>query len=75
MESLQMLQILEQYCRQGDKVVEGYPITRISDWKSTYMVQNSADGQTIVLAEFNIDGKNYWAGSSSSNQTIFVSHW
>jgi hypothetical protein len=69
----QMLKIVEQFSRQSE-VVEGQAlVTRVPDYKTVYVEQIGEFGRSIVLTEYKVDGKTYWAGYSSLSNTVFVS--
>ena len=73
MDEKQMGKIVEQYSRLGDEVVGEVKITRIPDWKSVHVETIGDNGRAIVMSEFKVDGKIYWAGFSTRSQTVYVS--
>ena len=74
MNEKQMLQIVEQYSRQSNVLAQEIKVTRVPDYKTIYVEQIGTDGRSIVLTEYKVDGKTYWAGYSTYSQTVFVSH-
>ena len=46
---------------------------QIPDYKTVYIEQVGQSGRSIMLTEYQVDGKTYWAGYSPSSETIFVS--
>ena len=68
-----MLQIVEQYIRQSDVLVPEMKVTRVPDYKTVFVEQFGTDGRSIVLKEYKVDGKTYWAGYSTYSQTVFLS--
>ena len=73
MNEMQMLKIVERYSRKSEAVEGQVKITRVPDYKTVYVEQIGENGRSIVLTEYNIDGKAYWAGYSSLSNTVFVS--
>ena len=73
MNEKQMQQIVEQYIRQSDVLVPDTKVTRVPDYKTVYVEQINGDGRSIVLTEYKVDGKTYWAGYSTYSQTVFLS--
>lgn len=74
MNEKQMLQIVEQYSRQSNVLDQEIKVTRVPDYKTIYVEQIGADGRSLVLTEYKVDGKTFWAGYSTYSQTVFVSH-
>ena len=68
-----MANIVEQYSRQGTEILGEIKVTRVPDWKSVFVETIGERGQAIVMSEYKVDGKIYWAGYSSRSQTVFVS--
>lgn len=73
MDEMQMSNIVEQYSRLGTAVVGEIKITRVPDWKSVYIESIGESGRAIVMSEYKVDGKIYWAGFSTRSQTVYVS--
>jgi len=72
-DSIQMLRIVEQYCRKRGPEYEGIKVTRIADQKTTFVEQIGESGRSVLLNEYKVDGATYWAGYSSRSQTIYIS--
>jgi hypothetical protein len=68
-----MLKIVEQYSRQSALADEEIKVTRVPDWRTVYVEQFDEMGRAIILTEYKVDGKTYWAGYSSRSETVFVS--
>ncbi len=68
-----MLNIVEQYSRQSAMADGEIKVTRVADWKTVYVEQTGEMGRAIILTEYKVDGKSFWAGYSSRSQTVFVS--
>lgn len=73
MNELQILKIVEQFSRTSDPVAGQVKVTRIPDYKTVYIEQLNGSGRSIVLTEYKVDGKTYWAGYSPLSDTVFVS--
>jgi hypothetical protein len=73
MDQKQMARIVEQYSRLGNELVEEIKVTRVPDWKSVFVETIGDRVQSIVMTEYKVDGKIYWAGFSTRSQTVFVS--
>ncbi len=73
MDEKQLSNIVEQYSRSGIDVAGEIKITRIPDWKSVFIEKIGELGRAIVMTEYKVDGKTYWAGFSTRTQTVYVS--
>lgn len=74
MNNQQMLNIVEQFSRQGPQSDGAITVTRVADRKTVFVEHiANGDGRGIVLAEYKVDGKTYWAGYSTRSQTVYVS--
>lgn len=73
MDEKQLSSIIEQYSRSGVEVAGEIKITRIPDWKSVFIEKIGELGRAIVMTEYKVDGKIYWAGFSTRTQTVYVS--
>jgi len=74
MNEMQMIKIVEQFSRKSEPVDSQITVTRVPDYKTVYIEQIEGIGRSIVLSEYKVDGKTYWAGYSSLSDTVFVSH-
>jgi len=73
MNELQMIKIVEQFSRKSEPVEGLVKVIRVPDYKTVYVEQVGESGRSIMLNEYQVDGKTYWAGYSSSSETVFVS--
>jgi hypothetical protein len=73
MDEKHMLEIVEQYSRQSGPEENEIKVTRVPDWTTVYVEQFGDMGRSIVMTEYKVNGKTYWAGYSSRSQTVFVS--
>ena len=69
-----MIKIVEQFSRKGDPVEGQVKVTRVPDYKTVFIEQTGEFGRSIILTEYQVDGKTYWAGYSSFSDTVFVSN-
>ena len=70
---MQMTKIVEQFSRKSEPVEGQIKVTRVPDYKTVYIEQIGDVGRSIVLSEYIVNGKSYWAGYSSRSETVFVS--
>lgn len=73
MDQMRMLKIVEQYSTQGEMVDEEIKVTRVPDWKTVYVEQFDGMGRAIIMTEYKVNGKTFWAGYSQRSQTVYVS--
>lgn len=73
MDEKQMLNIVEGYSRLGNDYPGEYKIIPVPNWQSVIVETIGEIGRSIVLTEYKVDGKTFWAGFSTRSQTIFVS--
>ena len=73
MNQIRMLNIVEQYSRQSKMQDKEIKITRVPDWQTVFVEQSGEIGRSIIMTEYKVDGKSYWAGYSLRSQTVYVS--
>ena len=73
MNEMQMTKIVEQFSRKSGPVEGQVKVTRVPDYKTVYIEQIGDVGRSVLLSEYTVDGKTYWAGYSSLSETVFVS--
>jgi hypothetical protein len=73
MNELQMIKYVEQFSRKSEPVEGQVKVTRVPDYKTVYVEQLNGSGRSIVLSEYKVDGKSYWAGYSTLSDTVFIS--
>lgn len=73
MNEMQMIKIVEQFSRNSEALEGQVKVTRVADYKTVYIEQIGESGRSIILSEFKVDGKTYWAGYSAVSETVFVS--
>jgi hypothetical protein len=75
MDEKQMLrEMVDLYARTGSEQEEGgIKVRRVQDRKTTYVEQSGEGGRSVMMNEYKVDGKTYWAGYSSRSQTVYIS--
>ena len=73
MNEMQMIKIVEQFSRKSEPEEGQVKVTRVPDYKTVYVEQIGGIGRSIILSEYKVDGKTYWAGYSLRSETVFVS--
>lgn len=66
-------EMVDQYARTGIEEVGEIKVIRVQDRKTTYVESNGESGRSIMMNEYKVDGKTYWAGFSSRSQTVYIS--
>jgi hypothetical protein len=70
---MRMLKIVEQYSRQGVMVDEEINVIKVPDWTTVYVEQCDGMGRAIIMTEYKVNGKTFWAGYSPRSQTVYIS--
>ena len=73
MNDMQMAKIVEAFSRKSEPLDSPIKVIRVPDYKTVYIEQIDDVGRSVVLSEYMVDGKSYWAGYSSRSETVFVS--
>lgn len=73
MNDAQILKIVEQFSRKSQPAEVQEKVVQLPDYKTIYIEQTGDTGRSIMLSEYLVDGKSYWAGYSSASETFFVS--
>lgn len=75
MDEKQLLrEMVDLYARTGSEQQVGeIKVKRVQDRKTTYVEPNGESGRSIMMNEYRVDGKIYWAGYSSRSQTVYIS--
>jgi hypothetical protein len=68
-----MAAIVERFSRHESIVDGDFHVTRVPDWKSVFVETIGESGRAIVMTEYKVNGKIYWAGFSTRSQTVYVS--
>jgi hypothetical protein len=64
MDETQMIKIVEGYSRKSEPEAGQAKVTRVPDYKTVYIERIGNSETSIVLSEYKVDGKTYWAGYS-----------
>lgn len=73
MNQIEMLNIVEQFCRNPEAEERQVKVTRIPDSKTMFVETIGEIGRSIFFNEYKVDGKTIWAGYSTRSGTVFVS--
>jgi hypothetical protein len=74
MDEKQLLrEMVDHYARTGSEQKGEIKLKRVQDRKTTYVEQSSEGGRSVIMNEYKVDGKTYWAGYSSRSQTVYIS--
>ena len=74
MDEKQMLrEKIDHYARTGSEQDGEIKVKRVQDRKTTYVEPNGESGRSIMMNEYKVGGKTYWAGFSSRSQTVYIS--
>jgi hypothetical protein len=73
MSDIQVLTILQEYVLSGKTEHGEITVKRVPDQKTVFIEQNSDTGRAIIMNEYKVGGKTYWAGYSSRSSTVYVS--
>jgi hypothetical protein len=65
--------MVDEYVRTGSTQDGEIKVIRVQDRKTTYVEPNGEGGRSIIMNEYKVDGKIYWAGYSSRSQIVYVS--
>jgi hypothetical protein len=68
-----ILRVVENYLRTGIAGDDQVKVTSLPHGKSSYVEQNGADGRSIMLEEYRLDGKVVRAGYSARSGTVYLS--
>ncbi|HEY5157407.1 MAG TPA: hypothetical protein VII93_05525 [Anaerolineales bacterium] len=67
-------EIVERYARTGSTTNNQVKVTLLPNDKTSFVERNGEDGRTILLDEYNVDGKIIWAGYSTRSGTVYLSN-
>lgn len=73
MDEKRMLKIVEQYSRKNVAQDGEIKVTRVPDQKTVFVEQFDEIGRSVILREYKVDEKIFWAGYSSRSETVYVS--
>ena len=66
-------EMVDQYDRTESEQDGEIKVKRVQDRKTTYVEPDGESGRTVLLNEYKVEGKIYWAGFSSRSQTVYIS--
>ena len=65
--------VLENYSRTGNAADDQVKVTNLPRGKTSFVEYIGEDGRSIMLDEYHVDGKTFWAGYSSRSGTVYMS--
>ena len=65
--------VLENYVRTGNAADEVVNVTCLPVDKTSHVEQTGADGRTVLLDEYKLEGKIIWAAYSERSKTFYLS--
>ncbi|MEW5940851.1 MAG: hypothetical protein AB1750_14370 [Chloroflexota bacterium] len=65
--------VVEHYLKTGQSEDDQVKVTRLPDGKTSFIEQTSGDGRSIMLDEYQVDGKVIWAAYSSRSGVVYLS--
>ena len=68
-----ILRVIENYARTGNASDDQVRVTCLPIDKTSFVEQIGDDGRTILMDEYNLDGKVYWASYSIQSKTVYLS--
>ncbi len=68
-----ILRVLEHYVRTGNASDGQVKVICLPADKSSVVEQTGADGRTVLLDEYKLDGKVIWASYSTRSGTVYLS--
>lgn len=72
-EKQMLLKMVYEYARTGCMQDGEVKLIRVQDRKTTYVEPSDQGGRSVMMNEYKVDGKTYWAGYSSRSQTVYLS--
>lgn len=65
--------VVENFLRNGNAHDEQVKVTSLPHGKSSYVEQNGDVSRSVMLEEYNVDGKVVRAGYSVRSMTVYLS--
>jgi hypothetical protein len=66
-------EMVDRYARTGSEQDGEITVKRVQDRKTTYVEPYGEGGRSVIMNEYKVDGKTYWAGYSSRSQIVYIS--
>jgi hypothetical protein len=76
MDQKQMVSIVEHYSRESLALYGDIKVISVPDFQTIFIESIGGyddAGRSILLTEYRVDGKVFWAGYSTRTQTVYVS--
>ncbi|MFH2101898.1 MAG: hypothetical protein ABIJ39_00885 [Chloroflexota bacterium] len=68
-----VLRVVERYARTGTASDDEFKVTCLPDNKTSFVEQTGEDSRSILLKEYRVDGKVFWAGFSRRSGIVYLS--
>jgi hypothetical protein len=65
--------VLDHYVRTGSATDELVHVTTLPVHKTSHVEQIGSEGRTILLDEYQLNGRVIWAAYSERSQTVYMS--
>jgi hypothetical protein len=66
-------EVVDHFARTGSEQDGEFKVKRVQDRKTTFVEPNAEGGRSVIMNEYKVEGKTYWAGFSSRSQTVYIS--
>ena len=73
MNEMQLTKIVEQFSRKIEPLNGQLKVIQLPDFNTVHVETIDEIGRSIILREFKVNGKIYWAGYSQRSGAVFVS--
>ena len=68
-----VMRVVERYAHTGNDSDDQVKVTCLPANKTSFVEQTGEDGRSILLDEYRVDGKVFWAGYSVRSGTVYLS--
>ncbi|MEW6094845.1 MAG: hypothetical protein AB1531_12870 [Chloroflexota bacterium] len=72
-EKLTILRVLENFARTGDVSDKLAKVIRLPNDKTSTLEQVSGEDRTVLLDEYRLEGKIFWAAYSERTRSVYLS--
>jgi hypothetical protein len=72
-EKERIYRVLEQFAETGLAESEGVQVTCLPENKTSTLEKVGEENRTVLLDEYRVDGRVFWAAYSLRSNTIFLS--
>ena len=68
-----LMRVIENYIRTGSTSDDQVNVTCLPENKTSFVERTGEDGRSVLLDEYQVDGKVIWAGYSGRSETVYLS--